>query len=409
MGFIWSILEEMGRVLADTVTSPSFLLIYMLLFGLVAWQYRRLQSMSAAVLQVNKNAYLRSALVSTLFGILGGFFGSVLLVILGVDLEGLGLSQLWLVAVFLMLIKPRFLCFAYAAGVLSISNLLFSYPHINIPQLMGLVAVLHMVESLLILLNGRFSPSPVYIKKKGQLRGGFNLQLFWPLPLIVLLGVGFASPTGDSLPTWWPLIQDFNKYTPSQTYTLLPVLAVLGYGEISTTRTPMQTIRKSSLYLFLFSLSLLLLSILASRQDFLLPAVALFSPLGHELVIWLGMRAENRKPIYLPPERGVMILDVVPGKSAHRAGLRSHDVILTVNGQVVNQYSALQELLKGGWQEMIVEIKRGANVLTLPVRTPPHSDLGIIPVPDHAASHYLSISEDNIFTIVRQIWRRIRK
>ncbi len=409
MEFIWSILEEMGRVLADTVTSPPFLLIYLLLFGLVAWQYRRLQGMSAALLPVKKTAYLRSALVSTLFGILGGIIGSVLLVILGVDLEGLGLSQLWLVAVILMLIKPRFLCFAYAAGVLSISKLLFSYPDINIPQLMGLVAVLHLVESLLILLNGTFNSLPVYIKKKGQLRGGFNLQLFWPLPLIVLLGVGFASPITDSIPAWWPLIKDFDKFTPNQTYALIPVLAVLGYGEISTTQTPSQTIRKSSRYLFLFSISLLILAILASRQAWLLPVVALFSPVGHELVIWLGMREENRRPIYVPQERGMMILDVLPGSAAQHAGLRSRDIIMALNGHAVNQYSTLKELTGVHVQEIVLDIKREANVFTMPVSWSRHEELGIIPVPDYDASHYLSISEDNIFTIARQMWRRITK
>jgi hypothetical protein len=180
--FVWAILVDMGRVLVNTLTSPSFLLIYLLLFGLVTWQYRRLQMMSEPLLQGRKNIYFRSALVSSLLGLLGGILGSILLVFLGVDLTEMGISQLWMVAILLMLIKPRFLCFAYAAGILSISNLLFSYPDINIPQLMGLVAVLHLVESLLILLNGSYSPFPVYIKKAGSIRGGFNLQLFWQIP-----------------------------------------------------------------------------------------------------------------------------------------------------------------------------------------------------------------------------------
>ncbi len=409
MELVLSILGEMGRVLVDNLTSPSFLLIYLLLFGLVTWQYRRLQKMSEFLLSGRKNIYLRSALVSTTFGIIGGILGSVLLVFLGIDLAGIGISQLWLVAIVLMLIQPRFLCFAYGAGLLSISNLLFAYPDISIPQLMGLVAVLHLVESLLILVNGSYSPFPVYIKKNGQLRGGFNLQLFWPIPLVALLGVGFIDPMGGiNMPDWWPLLRDSARFTEGQNYALLPVMAVLGYGEISTTQTPYQTTRKSSLHLFLFSLVLLFLSVLASRWALFLPMAALFSPLGHEMVIWLGMRAENRAPIYVPSERGIRVLEVLPGSPVHRAGLRSRDVILSLNGEMTNHFSVLQELLGYGKQDMVLEIKRGENAFKLPLHISPDQDLGIIPVPENNAPRYLAVSDDGIFSTARRIWRRIK-
>ena len=413
MGFLWSILSEMGRVLVDTLTSPSFLFLYLLLFGIVTWQYRRLQVMSDSLLKSRKNIYLRSALVSSLFGLLGGILGSVLLVFLGVDLGVIGIGQLWLLAILLMMIKPRFLCFAYAAGLLSISSLLFNYPVINIPQLMGLVAVLHLVESSLILLNGTFSPFPVYVKKRGQLRGGFNLQLFWPIPLIALMTaefVDFFNPAGAIImPDWWPLLHGYAQFTQNQTYTLLPVLAMLGYGEISTTQTPREATRKSSLHLFLFSLILLFLSVLASRYTFFLPIAAVFSPLGHEFVIWLGMRAENRAPIYVPPERGLMILDVLPGTPAHQAGLRSRDIILALNGEEINQYYVLQERLNRDGQKHFMEVERGTKVLNLPVPIPSDKDLGIIPVPDYDAPYYFSINEDNVFNAVKRIWRRFIK
>jgi len=44
MEFITAILAEMGRVLVATLMSPSFLLIYLLVF-LVTFQYYRLQNM----------------------------------------------------------------------------------------------------------------------------------------------------------------------------------------------------------------------------------------------------------------------------------------------------------------------------------------------------------------------------
>lgn len=409
MEFVWSVLVETGRVLVNCLTSPSFLLIYLLLVGLITWQYRRLQIMSEPLLKGRKNIYLRSALVSSLLGLLGGILGSFLLVFLGVDLTGIGIGQLWLVAILLMLIKPRFLCFAYAAGVLSISNLLFAYPAINIPQLMGLVAVLHLVESLLILLNGPYSPFPVYIRKDGRLRGGFNLQAFWPIPLVALASIGWVDPReATAAPAWWPLLQSYSQFGVDHNYALLPVLAMLGYGEINTTQTPGQATRKSALNLSLFSIGLLLLAVLASRYSLFLLLAALFSPLGHEMVIWVGMRNENRASIYVPQERGVMILDVLPGTPAQRRGLQTRDVILSLNGQPVNQFNDIQNLSSNSSGSISLEIKRGTDLFTLSMRIIQNEDLGIIPVPDTHAPYYLSVSRDNIFSIAARIWQRIR-
>ncbi len=410
MELLGSIVLMMGRVLLSIFTSPYFLLLYGLLFLLVAWQYRRLQKISVSLFQQRQGIYLKSAVISTLFGILGGVFGSVLLVFLGVDLSGIGITQLWLVALALMLIQPRFLCFAYAAGVLAVSNLLWGYPHISIPQLMGLVAILHMVESLLILLNGPFNCIPIYIKKQGKLRGGFNLQLFWPIPLVALMSLGFTElgPAGLEMPDWWPLLRDYTSFADNKTFALLPVIAVLGYGEITTTRTPSQASRKSAFFLFLFSLILMLMAVLAARSPIFLPLAAVFSPLGHELVIWLGMRAETRPPLYVRQSEGIMLLDVLPGSPAYRAGLKSLDIIQKANGLMVNSYADLREELNSGRRQLFLEIRRGERVENITVPVNQGKNPGIIPVPDQSVSEYLALEDDKFFFLVRRVWRRLR-
>ena len=409
MEFVLAILTEMGRVMVENLTSPSFLLIYLVLFALVAFQYRRLQNMSEDLIPGGRNIYLRAALVSCLLGILGGVLGSILLVFLGVDLAGIGITQLWLVAIVLMLIKPRFLCFAYAGGLLSISSLLFGYPAINIPQLIGLVAALHMVESLLILLNGANSPFPVYVLKNGALRGGFNLQRFWPIPLVALINANFSDTSGGIItPAWWPILHSYSQFTPDQTYALLPILAILGYGEICTTKPPRQAVTQSSLHLFLFSLALMLLAVLSARWAAFLPLAAVFSPLGHELVIWIGMRAENRPSIYTAPAQGVMILDVLPGSQAARAGLKSHDIIVSMDGEPVNSHASLQESWGKIRGERDLLVHRDDRTITVRAASGAHRELGIVPVPDSQTDRYYSISEDNIFMAVSRLWRRIK-
>lgn len=411
MELVGSILIMMGRVLLSTFTAPLYVFIYVLLFLLVAWQYRRQQNISASQPANHPKNYFKAAFISTVLGIMGGILGSILLVFLGIDLAGIGITQLWLTALVLMLIQPRFICFAYAAGVLAIANLTIGYPHISIPQLMGLVAVLHMVESLLILLNGPLNAQPVYIKKHGQLRGGFNLQMFWPIPLVALMSVGYTdlAVTGIDMPRWWPLLKDYATFADDQAFALLPVLAVLGYGEISTSRTPLQASRKSSFFLCIFSFLLLLLAVLASHWAAFLPLLAVFSPLGHELVIWLGIRAETRPPIYIPPDRGVMILDVLAGSNAARAGLKSRDIILAIDGIAINQYHIVEEILRDVGQEMSLEIERDGRVKTVVWMSSRGRSPGIIPVPDPTAVQYLAAEDDRIFSLAHRIWQRIKK
>lgn len=236
------------------------------------------------------------------------------------------------------------------------------------------------------------------------------MQLFWPIPLLVLMSVGFpdAAAVGTEMPQWWPLLKDYASFADNQAFTILPVMAVLGYGEICTTRTPRQASRRSALLLFGFSLILLLMAILSSRVSIFLPLAAVFSPLGHELVIWLGMRTESRQPIYVQGVRGLMLLEVVPGSSAARAGLKSQDIILQANDGEINHYQDLQELLSNASLPLRLEIERKHKIMTLTWRPGRGRKTGIVPVPEPNASAYLTWQEDRYFSLARRIWQRLK-
>ncbi|QGU00379.1 Cell division topological determinant MinJ [Candidatus Syntrophocurvum alkaliphilum] len=413
MEFFAAVLTMMAQSMLETFKSPLYLSIYFLIFILVLWQYRKIYQISDRILNVEYNIYVRSAFVSTLFGLLGGIFGSILLVLLGIDLTGIGILYLWVIALLLMSINPRFLCFAYAGGILAISNILFGFPEVNVPQLMGLIAVLHMVESLLILLNGHLNPVPVYAKKNDEFRGGFNLQKFWPLPLIALIGMGGVVEPGAAgglaMPDWWPLLEGPSTIK-NQVFTLIPVVAVLGYGEIATTRTPRQAARKSALNLFGYSLILLLLAIIASDYAPFILLAALFGPLGHEFIIWLGMREEvNRKPIYVKSPYGVKLLDVLPNSLAYNAGVRSGDVIVKLNGELVENRYILEALLERSYTNINIELLRDNKYKQVSIYRSAREKLGIIPVPEYHAERYMVLQDDSIFKTVRKYWRKLKK
>lgn len=409
---ILTLLTLMGQKMTETMVSPLFMAIYLLLFALVIWQYRRLEDMSGKLLNTTRRSYIGAAVISTLLGLAGGILGSVLLVLVGIDLLSIGIVYLWIAAVLLMFINPRFLCFAYAGGLLALVSLILGFPDINIPQLLALVAVLHMVESLLIVANGHLNPVPVYVKKGGKIRGGFNIQKFWPLPLVALMSIGYmeAGSAGIPMPEWWPLIKGYTPESAQQVYVFMPVLAILGYGEITTTSPPGQKARESALYLFIFSLVLLLLALAGSRWAPIIWLAALFSPMGHEMVIWIGMRAErNRHSCYVNPSQGVMILDVRPRTPAARAGLRSRDIVLKVNGMPVNTQDELTNILQWAWQSLHLLILRDKKLLTLTLDRRRTGPVGIVAVPEENASRYLLLQEDTIFLMARGWWHRLKR
>lgn len=403
----FEVLLMMGRVIMETFTSPLFILLYILLFAMVAWQYKRMEEMSARLVNIKRRQYLLSTVLSTLSGLLGGLLGSIVLVLVGIDLNNIGITQLWVIAILLMLVNPRFLCFAYAGGILSLFSLLTGLIDINIAQLLALVAVLHLVESILIIINGHFLAVPVYVKKRTGIQGGFNLQKFWPIPLIALVSIGYGdASSGVAMPSWWPILRDYTGFSSDQTYALLPVLAILGYGDISTTRTPSARARQSAFNLLVFSLVLLLLAVMGARWNILLPVAALFSPLGHELVIWLGMRDENnQRPLYMYTPGGLKVLDTIPGSPAQKAGIHMQDLIISINGENVETPERLADLHHG---ENILQIKRKDSTISCRLQLKPGQEAGIIPVPEQYGSNYLQIKDDNIFDRARRLWRWIK-
>lgn len=343
MGFPWSaILLQIVTVFLQALAQPFFLLIIVLIW----LQYRRMLKTKEALFGV-RDSTPRLVLTALGYGMIGGLLGSMLIVVLGISLNDLGILFLWIIAVLLMLINPRFLCFSYAGGILALISLLTGYPKLNIPALMGLVAVLHLVESLLILTSGHIDPLPVYVRNRfGRVVGAFNLQKFWPIPLavIVLVTVTQQAPAGDliRMPDWWPPLRPLGELSPQMAYSILPVIAILGYGELAITCLPRERVKLTSLHLALFSLVLLGMAMLAAYVPQTVILAALFAPLGHEVVIHVGQRSELQgQPRFVPPARGVMVLDALRGSPSRQAGLRSGDVILKIEDIPVNTKAEL--------------------------------------------------------------------
>ncbi len=367
------------------LVEPMFWLVVLL----VGMQYRRMNAMREHFYGVLLKPNWNEVATATLFGLAGGLLGSLVMVLIGVTLTGSGLIYIWPLALLLMLINARFICFAYAGGILALSRILFGFPQVNVSQVLALVAVLHMVESVLILFSGHLGAVPSFFRdRSGRVVGGFALQKFWPIPIAALaFVVGVDIPPGAvDMPGWWPLIRPGVEDADNIVYTLIPVVAALGYGDMAIAREPRQKSRLSAAYLAIYSLVLLLLAVLSDRSTLLGVLAALFSPLGHELVINIGRQLEMMDPpVYVPSPRGLMVLDVLPDSPAWKAGMRSGDIIVAVNGVPVRRRDDLSAVMYAVYPPLQVDFISGREKRyrrEIVPRAGQEEYLGIVTVPE---------------------------
>ncbi len=404
-----------AKLIAGELTAVLQNLLFWVVLFLVAFQYRRIAKARESLFGIRGNTVLRDTLTATWYGFIGGILGSILLVLTGINLTGLAINYIWPLALFLMLINPRFLCFSYAGGIVALSNLLLGVPAVDVPQLMGLVAILHLVESLLIYFSGHAGASPMYMKKpSGRLVGGFTLQKFWPLPIVAVAFLPEASGLTllPQMPDWWPLIQSGNGFILGMSGVLFPFVAGLGYGDLALAHTPVEKSKLSARNLGIYSFVLLGLALLASRFQVFEYLAAVFAPLGHEIVIYVGQHIEFKgKPVFIPPLRGVRVLEAVPNTAVQAAGIRSGDIIYTINGQPVNSKRDIEAVLGSGtrlleieyithskkkWQRVILELKR-------------HQPTGIITVPEGDEYTYTEFASQSIISRIVEKFLKTKK
>lgn len=391
-------------------------IFFWIILVFVNYQYKRMVKTEIGLFGIRRISPRRMTFISAGLGIVAGLVASFLLIILGVSISNTGFGYVWLVALGLALFNVRFVCFAYAGGLVALFSLIFGFPKLGVPELMALVAILHLTEALLILISGYLYPLPVYLKKTDSgLVGGFSLQKFWPIPLVVLAATVVVNPETManmiSMPDWWPLIKPKVELLPGQDliYQMFPVVAALGYGDLAISSQPKEKSRKTALNLALFSLALLGLAIAASRFYPLSFLAALFAPIGHELVAEYGVKSELKgEPIYTSRGRGVKVLDVIDSSPAAGFGFKVGDLILTVNNKEVNSKSELEEVFytANGYLWFEVEDFQGTRKQFQGwYREYELKLFGLLFAPEGNEQFFLEIKDPSFWKV---IWKKIR-
>ncbi|MEL7624866.1 MAG: hypothetical protein AAGU12_14970 [Clostridiales bacterium] len=217
--------------------------------ALLDWPYAILV---AALLMIHWKIYkepVQAGLLSffvLLLSLPAGLLGSLLLVLAGIRAEALPAANMLVLTIVLGLVRPRFICLAYSGSLLCFSSLLFGWPALEVPQVMGLVAILHLVESALVALSGSRGGRPVLTPGAagaGAWRKHYDLFRLWPLPMVAITAAfipqGQMPPGLTEMPDWWPLLDSGAKALSLQAqaqgrsliFALSPFVAMLGYSQ----------------------------------------------------------------------------------------------------------------------------------------------------------------------------------
>lgn len=416
--------KDVLRLLVEAVPLVLQHPLFWLLLVLVFVQYAKMAGIEKRLYGASRNHPLWSTFASLIFGVGIGSFGSLAMVAIGPIVNDAGILYVWPLAIVLMLVCPRMLCFAYAGGILSLTHLLFGVPKIGVPQLLTIIAVLHMVESILIWIDGYYAAIPGFFRlSDGQHTGGYLLQRFWIVPLSLVWAVpvsgGLEMGSAIQMPEWWPLIRTgVEQYIDGVfALTVFPIPVVLGYGDFSYTRMPHKKVQLTAGLSFVYSLILLVLAVAADRFVGLAYIAALFSPIGHELVVYLSRHSEDvRNALFSLPRRGVRVLDVLAKSQSFEKGVRAGDVILTVNGVQVSNVESVRKasMLQGGIIDMdLLSMSEGTAKRPTQLRvrldaTERGSRLGILLLPTPGEAPYVTLDfNDGLVHKVKSLISRL--
>ncbi|WP_214627358.1 PDZ domain-containing protein [Paenibacillus agaridevorans] len=417
---------ETARAIADMLGSAALQLasgpFFYLAILFIILQYSRQMRLERQLFAVKLHDWKGMALRAVVTGLLVGLGLSLISVFIGASLSPSAVLWLWGIAALLMLARIRYLCFAYSAGVVTllqwiagftslaergdgIGAMASSLARIDAAGLLLLVAMLHLAEALLVRLQGDKLSTPLFLEgKRGKLVGGYMLQGFWPVPLLLLTPVsaetGASAAASASLP--WPTL--FGG-TGAEGWTLVALPMIIGFTEMTRSLLPAAKARHAAKGLLLYSVILGGAALAAWWQSALLPIAALLSIILHEALVWRSKAMEaRREPLYVHDARGLRILGIVPGTPAEAMGLSAGEVIYKVNGMRVSTkedlYGALGansafcklEVLTVGGEPKFAQRARYAGE---------HHQLGVILAPDERANFYAADGASSLMELLR--------
>jgi hypothetical protein len=411
---VMSVVSSIAREILDAFfMNYFFIFLYVIIIIFIRAQYEKYSELQGEIYGSPVKSMREITEEIILTGLLAGFAGSLITVASGITLDPVAVRYLFYIMCLLLLINIRFLCISYAGGLLSALILIFNYPRTDVSSILGLVAVLHIIESLLIYLNRGNGSIPVFIKHRGDISGAYIIRRFWLVPVVFLTFVAQSAAGGlpdFSAALWMPFKAEVAR-NGAYALGLDCLVAVMCYSDLAVTKQPERKSRETSYRVLVYGLVLLAVAIFSMRVQWLKYAGVVFCVAAHEGIYLYGKYSEKKgTPLFNQVRRGLRILEVLPGSHAEKMGIHRGDVILSVNGRDIQTDGGVNAALENCPTFVWISLKtwEGSDK-TLEYWCYPDGcgKLGVISVPREIDVTY-NISRFEHMSIIKNIVTRFR-
>lgn len=412
MEFIVGLLQRLLHAGLQLFINPFYYIS--LLF--IVLHYRKQIQFERKLFHTKLHSLLNETWRTLLWGWVGGLSASMLLLFVGLKLQVEIVVLTWVIALILALFRIRYLCLSYSAGILGIMHigllllpdavswngigpLLQIVADADLPSLLIIVAVLHLLEGMLARFQGARMSTPLFMEgKRGKIIGGYQLQGFWPVPLFLLVPMQGGNMEGVP---WMTLLG--SDYTAG--WTLLAFPAMIGFTEFTKTRLPQEKARWNARLLMLYG-GILFAAAAAAHfwSPFVLVAAIMSIALHEALFAYSRWDEARRTPIFVPSSRGLMILAVVPNSPAQELGLQAGEIVHKVNGHKVWNKTDLHVAMQQSsafCKLEVLNLQGEVKFLQRALFSGEHHQLGIILAPDQHAMYYLANKPMHLIAYLR--------
>jgi hypothetical protein len=365
------------KSIAEAITTMPYVLI-LITVGIVLYlRNKNTVTMQKMVIGEYINSAFELTISQIVLGIFAGALGSLMLSYLGVIFDNqITISLLFMLSIILMLFRSRFICFSYSAGILSIVSVVFQlfqranktnlsqydFLRVDVVMIMSLVAIMHIIEGILVFIDGDKGAIPVFSNKNNKIIGGFALKRYWVIPIAVMFLMNNPVSAGSATiatPSFWPIIKSsYFRIIATTAISLLPFYGMVGYSAITFTKTKREKVINSGLCIGSYGVILLIVAQLARINLFAQLMVAIFAPFAHEVMLKLQMYYELKgTPKYVSTDDGLMVLEVAPSSPAFEMGIKSGDLLMEVNDKKIFNEQDMKEALNQVSTFILLRIK----------------------------------------------------
>ncbi|WP_158736749.1 PDZ domain-containing protein [Alteribacillus sp. YIM 98480] len=201
-----------------------------------------------------------------------------------------------------------------------------------------LLTLLMIAEGLLIWRNGKHHTSPMVVKSsRGKWIGAHRLQRIWFIPALIFVPGGAVEPF-----QWWPVLSIGES---GLTLFLIPFAIGAKYTMFHT--LPKNAVKQTGLIVVILALFIGAGAVSAFYYPDFIMYTAVTGVVAREVItFWMKRKERAKTPLFKLQQRGIRILGILPESPAEKMGLKPGEVIMKVNGQVVNNESEFYDALQ---------------------------------------------------------------